>query len=294
MKKFGVNIKVSPAEFKDVDSKQGIVASYPSTFDVVDSGAERVKKGAFARTINSWGPNAKNRIKVLFNHEPWSIIGKPLTLMEDDYGLYAESKIVQTSVGKDVLMLIEEGVITEQSIGYAVVREEKSDDGVKDLLELQLYEYSFLAWGMNMETPILGVKGVRAARFAEDMRRVEKVLHDGAFSTDEVPMLLTRVLKQWQEDVRDFEDNPSVLSIDTSDIEGVKRAITQLQSLLPADPPEGTPLIEDSTKSETDPADGHSEALQKLLKRLETVNTEDAVEMAAARMLRDFQARLGM
>ena len=299
MNKYGVTISEGPSVIKDVDAKQGIVISYPSTFDFVDSGRERVKRGAFNRTINSWGPSGKKRTKVLFNHEPWSLIGKPVTLREDDTGLYAESQIVRTNLGTDVLMLIENEVITEQSIGYTPVRQEKNeDDGVIDILEVKLYEYSFLAWGMNENTPIVGVKGdsIRE-RMALDMQRLDKVLKSGEFHTDDVPEMLSRVLKQWQEDLREEKEQATerlTLVVERGSEADIQNAIKELQSLLPGGSPDSTPPTQDSAKSEEDSADdGHSEALKELLAKVSGTNEEFAVQHAAARMLERYQRELG-
>lgn len=302
MNKYGVRILTGPSVIKDVDAKQGIVVSYPSTFGVVDSGKERVNKGAFTRTINAWGPDGKKRTKVLFNHEPWSIIGRPQVLREDDYGLYAESKIVPTTLGKDVLMLIEEGVITEQSIGFTPVKTEKSEeDGILDIKEVKLYEYSFLAWGMNQETPILGVKTEGAMeRIIADMNRVERVLTKGAFTTEEVPEMLTRVLKQWREDLVSVNEETNlssivlrVFSVDPTSETNVRDAIKELQSLLPGEPLVSTPPEKDPIESETDPTQSHSEALQALLTRVNALAEKEQAEATAARMLREFQTKLG-
>lgn len=303
MNKYGVRVMTGPSVIKDVDASKGTVISYPSTFDVVDSGQERVKRGAFNRTINAWGPEGKKRTKVLFNHEPWNIIGRPLVLREDDYGLYAESKIVPTTLGKDILMLVENEVITEQSIGFTPVRTMKNEDeGVLDILEVKLYEYSFLAWGMNSETPIIGMKDEeRTAHLVKDMRRVEKILHSGEFSTEEIPEMLQRALAQWQEDLTTMtktETDPVADFLATAralgDAEAVKRAIHELQSLLPQDPPSGTPDEQDTIESKSDSGEAHSEALQRLLKKVSETNEREGAELAAVSMLREFQKKLGL
>lgn len=199
-KKTGYMTKDVKDTLADIDMAKGIVVSYPSTFDTVDAGRERVKKGAFARTIKSWGPLGKMRTKVLFDHKPFHLIGRPLELSEDSKGLRAVSQISQTSLGKDILTLINDRVITEQSIGYDLVRQEKAKDGVLDILEVKLYEYSFLAWGMNEDTPIIDLKGFdpkAEESVVEQMKRMEKALHDGTFETEEIPFMLELALKQW-------------------------------------------------------------------------------------------------
>lgn len=199
-----------PAHIKDVDRKRGIVTGYCSSFDVVDSQKDVVKKGAFARTINAWGPDGKNRIKNLFMHDPAWLVGRPLVLKEDDFGLYHETQISQTSIGKDVLTLIADGVITEQSIGYDVIQAEDRDDGIRELKELRLWEYSWVTWGANEVTPVTGMKSLdpqeRLNALLESMARFEKALKHGSFQTDEVPEMIELALRKWREEVKLWED----------------------------------------------------------------------------------------
>jgi|GEM_PF-2209627 len=188
---------------KDIDAKEGIVISYPSTFNIVDEGGDVVDPGAFRRTINAWGPEGKRRIKALFMHEPAWMVGRPIVMREDDVGLYVETKITKTRLASDVLMLLEDGVITEESIGYDVVKEERDSNKIRHLKELKLYEYSYVAWGMNEYTPIVGVKSMaQADRLIQSMERMEKALRSGHFETDEVPEMLELAIKRWRDEVK--------------------------------------------------------------------------------------------
>jgi HK97 family phage prohead protease len=195
----GMEFKSQPLNLKDIDSKQGIVLSYPATFNVMDDGDDVIEAGAFAKTIREWGPGGKNRIKALYQHEPAWLVGKPMSLTEDGTGLLAETQFGRSAMAQDTLMLIEDGIITEESIGFDVIRQRKSG-GTRHLLELRLWEYSYVTWGMNMETPIVDVKALGGAEDAlvASMGRIEKALRKGAFKTDEVPHLLERCLKQWK------------------------------------------------------------------------------------------------
>jgi len=197
-----------PANIKDVDSKKGIVTGYCSSFNVIDDAKDVVEPGAFLRTINAWGPSGKNRIKNLFQHDPAWLVGRPLVLREDHFGLYHETKISQTSMGKDVLTLIEDGVITEQSIGYDVIVKQEEED-LRKLKELRLWEYSWVTWGCNEDTPILGVKGLNNETdidaLLERMARFEKALKNGHFNTDEVPEMIELALKGWQIELKRLE-----------------------------------------------------------------------------------------
>ena len=202
-----MEFKNSPLHIKDIDVSQGIVTGYASTFDVIDSGNDVVKPGAFKRTINAWGPNGKKRIKSLFMHEPAWMVGKPLVLYEDHVGLYHETQFsVRNSLAKDVLVLIEDGVITEQSIGYDVIDFEM-EGNIRNLKELRLYEYSWVAWGMNEYTPIMGIKSEQQYQsLLKSMARFEKALKNGHFRTDEVPEMMELALKRWREEIRYWEE----------------------------------------------------------------------------------------
>lgn len=195
----GMEFKSQQLHLKDIDSKQGIVLSYPATFNVLDDGDDVIEPGAFAKTIREWGPGGKNRIKALYQHEPAWLVGKPMSLTEDGTGLLAETQFGRSAMAQDTLTLIEDGIITEESIGFDVIRQRKSG-GARRLLELRLWEYSYVTWGMNMETPIVDVKALGGDKDAliASMDRIEKALRKGAFKTDEVPHLLERCLKQWK------------------------------------------------------------------------------------------------
>ena len=212
-----VEFKYTAHQIKDIDSKKGIVTGYPSTFDAIDSGDERVKKGAFKKTIQEWGPEGKDRIKALFMHEPYYLLGKPLVIKEDDLGLYWEVQFsMKNSFAKDTFVLIEDKVITEQSIGYDTVKDNKNGK-ILDLLELKLYEGSFVCWGMNEITPITGVKSeTEYNRLAKSMNRMEKALKRGTFHTNEIPEMMEIALKKWQKEAKVIgEEKQGALEIKT-------------------------------------------------------------------------------
>jgi hypothetical protein len=187
-------------EIKDIDKKARRVTGYASTFGVVDSGNDIVESGAFRRTIEAWGPAGKNRIKALYQHDPSWLVGRPLKLEEDDRGLLHETQFSDTAVAKDTLTLIEDKVITEQSIGYDVIVRDVDDNGIRHLRELRLYEYSFVTWGMNELTPITGVKALRApGAVRAQMDRLEKALKNNRFDSEDVPMLMQVALAHMKE-----------------------------------------------------------------------------------------------
>lgn len=143
-------------EVKAVDEKEGIVEGYASVFNNEDAHGDIVAPGAFAKTILE----RKGRIKVLWQHDIHMPIGKPLEMSEDSAGLFTRSKISRTPEGLRALTLIEDGVVSEMSIGFTPIKVEKLDDKGyrRRITEVKLYEYSPVTFAANELAQITGVK----------------------------------------------------------------------------------------------------------------------------------------
>lgn len=208
-----MEFKTMPIHVKDIEPKKGIFTGYASTFGVVDDGdpPDIVEKGAFSKSIQENGPDSKKpRIKCLYQHDFFSPIGIPMVLKEDDVGLYHETKVSQTTIGKDTLILIADGVITEQSIGYDTVKADMDNQGIRHLREVRLWEFSPVTWGMNPETPILGVKGLNASdSLAERIARAEKAIRRGDLSSEELVVALTKTLPLWRKELKRMNKDAS-------------------------------------------------------------------------------------
>lgn len=188
------------ASFKDADVSKGIVTGYFASFGNKDADGDIILKGAFARTLKENGPqSAKPRIKHLFNHDATKPLGKLMMLVEDEKGLYYESQIGTHALGKDFLKMVESGLISEHSIGFKTIKEDKKTDA-NYMHELKLWEGSSLtAWGANEETPLTGMKSLEKAQAASNrIEMITKALRDGTY-TDETFDLLEIELKQLQQ-----------------------------------------------------------------------------------------------
>jgi uncharacterized protein len=136
----------------DVDQKTGTVKGYASIFGNKDSDGDIVMPGAFKKSLNE----SKRQLH-LYQHDPYrplsSVRGGSLKLEEDPKGLNYESTITPTSWGQDVLKLIQDKVLNENSIGYQVVRSQfskaESKDRARELHEVRLHEISSVSWGAN-------------------------------------------------------------------------------------------------------------------------------------------------
>ena len=147
------------------DENTGEFSGYAAVFGNLDDGNDIIEKGAFAKTIAA----DLDRIKILALHNSsWLPVGKPLELREDEHGLFIWGKISDTSMGRDVMTLLRDGVLGELSIGYdAVDFEWDGDSGIRHLKEIKLWEVSIVTWAMNDEVTIDEVKSMAEALKAE-------------------------------------------------------------------------------------------------------------------------------
>lgn len=143
--------KSSKFEIKAIS--ENMFEGYASYFNNIDSYGDVIQKGAFTKTLQ----DNKNRIKILWQHDTSEPIGLPMKMMEDDNGLYVEGKISMTETGKKAMTLMRDGVITEMSIGYDVIKDDYKDNK-RILKELRLWEFSPVTFGANDKARITQAK----------------------------------------------------------------------------------------------------------------------------------------
>ena len=149
-------VKTIDFELEDIDTESGVFSGYGAVFSNIDSGGDIIEPGAFTKTI----AEGVGRVKILSGHnESLLPIGVPLELREDAKGLFLKAKISDTTLGKDVKILIQDGVLCELSIGYDPVTFEYDTEGTRHLKEVKLWEISVVTRAMNEEAVITDYKG---------------------------------------------------------------------------------------------------------------------------------------
>jgi HK97 family phage prohead protease len=158
-------------KFETKATDDGVFEGYASVFDNIDAYNDIVEKGAFRKTI----AENRSRIKVLWQHDASEPIGIPIAMEEDDKGLYVKYKISDTEAGKKAKILIQDGVVTEMSIGYDVVKDDYKMLGTKRvrlLKELKLWEFSPVTFAANDMAKILAVKTLIMQKDYDTMEKV--------------------------------------------------------------------------------------------------------------------------
>ena len=138
-----------------VDENEGIVEGYGSIFGNVDSDGDIIVKGAYTKTLMENGP----RVRYVNQHRIDQPLGKFETLVEDEVGLKFKAKVPLTTLGKDVLLLMKSGVLNENSVGIMPIQKEYSNDGIRLLKEVKLYEISCVTLAANPMALITNAKG---------------------------------------------------------------------------------------------------------------------------------------
>ena len=145
-------------EIKKDDIAGRVFSGYASTFDV-DLGGDIIVPGAFKKTIEG----RQDKIKILWQHQ--DPIGKSMRLYEDSIGLFVEGKVSKTRLGDEAIELMRDKVVNQMSIGFSIPagKSEMSDDGIRIIREVKLFEFSPVTFPMNENAIITSVKNMKDA-----------------------------------------------------------------------------------------------------------------------------------
>lgn len=122
-------------------------AGYAAVFDRPDKGGDVIRKGAFAKALARSG-----EVPLLWQHKTGAVIGRVEHLSEDERGLRVIASVGDARASR----LLGGGKVDGLSFGYRV-REAKSGDGVRELVELDLVEVSLVANPMQPKARVHAV-----------------------------------------------------------------------------------------------------------------------------------------
>lgn len=145
-------------EFRDFSvelkaAESGVVEGFASTYGNVDRANEVVVMGAFAKSLGENG----GRVPLLWQHRQDEPIGIA-NLTDSIGGLALRAQLdLDVEPGRRAFSALKKGIVGGLSIGYDVVRSTVKD-GVRQLLELKVWEVSVVTIPANAEAVITSVK----------------------------------------------------------------------------------------------------------------------------------------
>lgn len=142
-------------EVKDLDSEgDGSFTGLLAAYDNVDAYGDVIRRGAFSRTIN-----AKSEIPILWSHDAREPIG--LGRVEDTpKGLVLHGQLeLSLPEAQKAYTRLKKKIVKGLSIGFETVKSVMKD-GVRELLELKLYEGSLVTFPANDLAVVTEVKAL--------------------------------------------------------------------------------------------------------------------------------------
>lgn len=122
----------------------GHAAVFNAATDIGGMFREKVAPGAFRDAIG------RDDVRALFNHNPDYVLGRnkagTLRMAEDDVGLAVEIDPPDTQLGRDLLVSMDRGDITQMSFGFMVRKqlweEDEKGNVTRTLQEVELFDVS--------------------------------------------------------------------------------------------------------------------------------------------------------
>lgn len=217
---------------KDIDTAGGKVAFYWATFDDIDKHGRKMDESAFRRSIKNNG----DKFYHLFNHNTSAIVGKILESGTDDKGAFSVSKLLNTSLGQDVLTMYTEGILNQHSFGFEIVHsiQMNSYELVK---EARVHEVSSVTFAANPNTTTISVNSIMD--WMEQHDKSSEALEKINYLTSQLnPEALENSLKSFEDRLNDsqlfsgnqYGDTIKKLDYLTSklDPEGIQNSLSRL------------------------------------------------------------------
>ena len=176
----------------------GLFEGYASVFGGIDSFGDTIMKGAFTDTI----ADRDHPVLMLYGHASMNVVGKWLSLEEDDVGLYVQGELTPShQLASDVYASMKHGAISGMSIGFRIPAggAEEIESGGRRIEQIQLEEISIVSFPADSDARIATVKAVADEISAiESIRDCEIFLRDAGFSRSMAKALMSQLRPLYQ------------------------------------------------------------------------------------------------
>ena len=167
--------KSSKFYVENSDDTSRTLEGYASVFGNYDSSQDVVMKGAFNRSINDWGPDGRDIIKLCAFHDKNRPVANIVKMQEDEKGLFIKAKFGTHTDGDDAYKMAKEGILGELSIGGKSVEKERNERGGNVYKQIKLLEVSLVPAADNPEAQVTIVKSMPTE---EGMEKLIKKVKD--------------------------------------------------------------------------------------------------------------------
>lgn len=189
-----MHVKSFPAHIKTAEGTAdggGEFTAIVSVFENVDLAGDRVKRGAFERSLKDYADSGR-AIPIVWNHD-WSsaesFIGKAVEARETPEGLEVRGVFFDTDRAQTVRRLLAERVVSEFSFAYDIIDQETAADGVTDLKQLHILEAGPTLKGANPATRLIEAKDAvklennpqpvtSSERMADHLEQAQEILQE--------------------------------------------------------------------------------------------------------------------
>lgn len=208
------------------------IEGYAAKFGNVDSYNDIIQQGAFALFLTS--EDAK-RVRLCYQHDFDKVIGVIESMSEDEQGLRFRAKISNTTLGKDVATLLEDGAINEFSIGYRTVKSSMDNDkNIRTLQEVYLYEISPVTRAANEKATLQASERKeennnikKDSEMEEELKKLQAELAEAKAAKEIAEKALSETAK-----VKDLEEKTEGYKADIDKLdESIKQMSGQIEKL---------------------------------------------------------------
>ncbi|MGL4727978.1 MAG: HK97 family phage prohead protease [Bosea sp. (in: a-proteobacteria)] len=153
--------RFEPARAIRIDGS-GEFEGYASLFGVPDLARDVVEQGAFRESLARRGARG---VKLLWQHDPSTPIGRWLSLTEDARGLKVRGRLsLDVARASELRALMRDGAVDGLSIGFRTERARADPStGRRHLLKIDLWEVSLVTFPMLPGARVSAVKALQAA-----------------------------------------------------------------------------------------------------------------------------------
>jgi len=160
----------------------GQFSCYGNVKNIIDHAGDVTVDGAFVDSIANHKANG-TMPKMFWMHNPYELpVGAWTSMREDAKGLYLEGKLSDTSMGRDIQVLANDGALDSFSIGYNVIDEKWSNEGYNELHKVNVLEISWVTFACNEESRLEAMKSKLQDGEIPTRRELEGILRESGLS----------------------------------------------------------------------------------------------------------------